>query len=66
MSVKGAHMEDITHISRGFDAELRVGIENHSASMGAELYLGYEMRAMRCKENNDSQRERPMNETKGK
>ena len=65
-------MEDITHISRGFDAELRVGIENHSASMGAELYLGYEMSAMRCKENNennkhhDSQRERPMNETKGK
>ena len=28
------------------DAELRVKIDDRSGSMGSELYLGYEMRAM--------------------
>ena len=54
------------------DAELRVGIDDRSGSMGVEPYLGYEMRAMRGKDNNEhnkyhgSERERPMNGSKGK
>ena len=53
------------------DAELRVGIDDRSRSMGKELYLGYEMHAIRYKENNEnnkyhgSKRERLMNDSRG-
>ena len=53
------------------DAELRVGIDDRSESMGEEPYLGYEMCAMRYKENNKnnkhhgSERECSMNGSKG-
>ena len=51
--------------------ELLVGIDDRSGSMDSILYLGYEMRAMRDKENkennkhHDNERERPMNGSKG-
>ena len=44
------HHNDEFHV----DAELRVEIDNHSGSMGVEPYLGYEMRAMQYKENNEN------------
>ena len=53
------------------DAELRVEIDDRSGSVGEEPYLGYEMRAMRFKENNENNKqhndecERPMNDIKG-
>ena len=37
--------ENLSHAL--LDAELRVRIDNRFKSMGAEPYLGYEMRAMR-------------------
>ena len=53
------------------DAELRVGIDDRSGSMGAEPYLGSDMRAIRGRENNENnkhhgdEREYPMNDSKG-
>ena len=56
---------------RVVDVELRVGIDDRSGSMGAKPYLGYDMRAMRGRENNENNKhhgdehERQMNDSKG-
>ena len=53
------------------DAELWVRIDDRSGSMGAEPYLGSDMRAMRGRENNKNnkhhgdEREYLMNDSKG-
>ena len=50
---------------------MRVGTDDRCGSLGTIVYIGYEMRAMRDKENNekkkhhDSERECPMNMIKG-
>ena len=43
------HTLDLTLHELPSDVELQVGIDDRSGSMGAELYLRYEMRAMRDK-----------------